>query len=327
MLIYWTKVISKVIFLTFIFVIPPTFAENPKPGITYDIQCGCFSDPLNATRFAYRLQKLGLSWYSIPSKVCTRFIVDVNVDWLGISYFINEHVEFIDAFLVKNHRDVSPTEKKDVPFHPTKETFTKIMAPYMQKQYQFGYYNPKRIPMKDEQAQIYTQTIYEAAEYYKLDPFLIFALGNFESYFSNILGDLNRLKRKVPDPAQGMLQILRSTARMIYEDMKNQNLPHTPQTFPLDLTEYPKAQIYFAAHYLHSLHQEYHGNQYMALLFYNARTKPNYNYPRKVLRFYQRAITHYQKSLEGPLDAKTLIVEAHHHNPAELGQKNKIVPQ
>ena len=43
----------------------PTFADNPKLGLLYDIQCGCYSQPANAARLALRLQELGLSWYSL----------------------------------------------------------------------------------------------------------------------------------------------------------------------------------------------------------------------------------------------------------------------
>jgi hypothetical protein len=241
--------------------------------------------------------------------------VDANVDRFGISYFINDHVEFMDAYLVKNYWDVPASKMKDALAIPGRESFVGTMAPYMQKQYKYGYYNPQKISMEDEQARVYTKTIYDAAQYYELDPFLLFALGNFESYFSNILGDLNRLKRKVPDPAQGMFQILKSTARIIYMDMKNQNLPHTPETFPSDLREHPEAQIYFAAHYLHHLREEYHGNQYMALLYYNARSKPNYNYPRKVMRFYERAKGYYLKSIQMPEKMVPLVIEAASHTP------------
>jgi soluble lytic murein transglycosylase-like protein len=185
----------------------------------------------------------------------------------------------------------------------------------MQNQYKYGYYNPQNKSMEEKKARVYTKMIYDAAHYYELDPFLLFALGNFESYFSNILGDLNRLDRKFPDPAQGMFQILRSTAWVIYADMKDQDLPHTPGTFPSDLRKYPKAQIYFAAHYLHSLYDQHHGNPYMALLFYNARAKPNFDYPRKVMRFYESAKGHYLKSIQRPEKAASLVIEAASHTP------------
>ncbi|MBN1847617.1 MAG: transglycosylase SLT domain-containing protein [Deltaproteobacteria bacterium] len=320
------KIFYPIVFLLISLLTRPVLAEDPKPGVIYDIQCGCFSDPLNSARFAERLQELGLAWYNIPSEPCTRFIVDVNVDWLGISYFINDHVEFMDAFLVKNHWDVPFPELKNSPPIPSKDLFTKVMAPYMQKQYKFGYYNPERRSMKDERAIFYTKTIYEAAEYYQIDPFLLFALGNFESYFSNILGDLNRLKRKVPDPAQGIFQILRSTARFIYDDMKRQGLPHAPETFPSDLINYPEAQIYFAAHYLSELHKEHNGNRYMALLFYNARSKPNYHYPRKVMRFYEQAMNYFFKSMGQPNPIKPLMIEAAKHSREQNQHQPEWIP-
>jgi hypothetical protein len=95
-----------------------------------------------------------------------------------------------------------------------------------------------------------------------------------------------------------MFQILKSTARSIYRDMKNRNLPHAPKELPADLRAYPKIQIYFAAHYLHNLHLKQYGNRYMALLFYNAASNINYNYARLVMRFYERALRHFIQSSE-----------------------------
>jgi hypothetical protein len=45
-----------------------------------------------------------------------------------------------------------------------------------------------------------------------------------------------------------------------------------------------------------TLHLKYNGNQYMALLNYNAKHKPNYDYPRMVMRFYQRVLGHFTQS-------------------------------
>jgi len=288
----------------------PTFADNPKPAPLYDIQCGCYADAANAARFALRLQELGLSWYSQRTDVCTRFVVDVNVGYRGISRFIAAYPELAGAFLVENFWDLPRPDPERISPLPTREEFIGIMAPYMQSQYQNGYYNQRRRPMEEERAQMYTGFIYEAASYYKLDPFLLFAVGNFETYFCNMFGDLDRLKHRRPDPAEGMFQILRSTARIIYRDMKKRNIPHAPEKLPVDLRAYPKTQIYFAAHYLHNLHLKEYGNRYMALLAYNGAENINYDYPRRVMRFYQRALRYFIRSTErnreqGRLSAKS----------------------
>jgi len=273
-------------------------AGTSQASRVYDIQVGCFADPDNAALLVCRLKECGLQWYSLSFEPCTRFIVDANTDSSCRVAFVGSYPEFSDAFLVENVWDLPHPDPMQISPVPSREAFVAIMAPYMQRQYQNGYYNQGRLPMDEDRARMYTGFIYEAAEYYQMDPFLIFALGNYETYFYNMFGDLDRLKFRRPDPAQGMFQILRSTARLIYEEMKRQNLPHTPKDFPGDLIRYPKAQIYFAAHYVHKLHLEHHGNRYMALLAYNGRNNPNYEYPRRVMRFYQRAVKHFLKESE-----------------------------
>jgi len=276
----------------------PTLADNPKPGPVYDIQCGCYANRANAARLVLRLQELDLSWYSLHMDLCTRFIVDVNVDYQGRPPFIAAYPEFADAFLVENIWDLPHPHPEKISPPPTKEEFTTIMTPYMQRQYQHGYYNRRKLPLAEKRARMYTRWIYEAAGYYGLDPFLLFAVGNFETYFRNMFGDLDRLQYRPPDPAQGMFQILRSTARAIYRDMKKRDLPHAPPELPADLRAYPKIQIYFAAHYLHKLHQQQYGNRYMALLTYNAVSGLNYEYPRLAMRFYERALKYFIQSSE-----------------------------
>ena len=274
------------------------FADRIEAARIYDIQVGCFVEPGNVARLVSGLQDHGLHWYSLVFELCTRIIVDANLDYRGRACFARRYPAFSDAFLVENFWDLPHPNPMKISPLPPKEEFVTIMAPYMQHQYQNGYYNQRGNPMTDDRARRYTEFIYEAAEYYEMDPFLIFALGNFETYFYNTFGDLDRLTFNPPDPAQGMFQILRSTARLIYQEMKKQNLPHAPHDFPGDLRRYPKAQIYFAAHYLRKLHQQHYGNRYMALLAYNGSNNLNYEYPRKVMRFYQRAITHFLESSE-----------------------------
>jgi hypothetical protein len=293
------KMISRlwVMVLALLILFPvPTFAQNPGAGPVYDVQCGCYADRANAARLVLRLKEHGLYWYSLRMDLCTRFIVDVNVDHQGNSAFVASYPEFADAFLVENFWDLPRPHPSEISPIPPEEQFTTIMAPYMQRQYQHGHYNPRGRPLADQQARMYTRLIYEATNYYGLDPFLLFAVGNFETYFRNIFGDLDRVQHERPDPAQGIFQILRSTARTIYQDMKKQKVPHTPERLPADLRAYPKAQIYFAAHYLHNLHLEYHGNRYMALLAYNGAYNPNYDYPHKVMGFYQRGLRYFMHS-------------------------------
>lgn len=277
----------------------PDIVHTSEAARVYDIQVGCFADSDNVARLVGRLQDRGLHWYSLGFELCTRYIVDANMKYGCRVGFVRNYPVFSDAFLVENFWDLPHPDPMKISPLPSREAFITIMAPYMQHQYQNGYYNQRGLSMAEDRARMYTGFIYEAAEYYEMDPFLIFALANFETYFYNIFGDLYRLKFRRPDPAQGMFQILRSTARLIYQEMKKQNLPHAPKDFPGDLRKYPKAQIYFAAHYLHKLHLQHYGNRYMALLAYNGTNNPNYEYPRKVMRFYQRAIRHFLKSSEG----------------------------
>ncbi|UCG14037.1 MAG: transglycosylase SLT domain-containing protein [Deltaproteobacteria bacterium] len=284
---------SVLVFALLICLSVPARAHNSRQSAVFDIQCGCYANPANAAELVTRLQELDLPWYSRRLKRCIRFILDVNVDHQGRTAFMTAHPEFADAFLVQNFWNIPRPLPEEISPLPTKQVFTAIMAPYMRNQYQHGYYNRSRLPMATRRARIYTRWIYEAATYYGLDPFLLFAVGNFETYFRNMLGDLDRMKRAHPDPAQGMFQILRSTARNIYQDMRSSGVPHAPEELPADLRTHPKTQIFFAAHYLHMLHMKQHGNRYMALLAYNGTGSGSYDYPRRVMRFYQKALTYF----------------------------------
>jgi hypothetical protein len=280
----------------------PAAANDHKPGTVYDIQCGCLAESKNAAELVLRLNKLDLPWYSLRMDLCTRFIVDVNVDRKGYSTFMKTYPEFSDAFLVENHWDLPHPDPEEISPPPTRDEFITYMAPYMRKQYQNGYYNRRKLPMAEKRALMYTRFIYDAASYYDLDPFLLFAVGNFETYFYNVLGDLDRMKRRHPDPAQGMFQILKSTARSIYQDMKKRNIPYAPEMLPADLRAYPKTQTYFAAHHLHNLQKEQYGNRYLALISYNGTSATNYEYPQKVMRFYERALRYFIQSSKRPPD-------------------------
>jgi hypothetical protein len=271
----------------------PLSAHSAASDIVFDIQCGCYKKSSNVQRMVRRLQELDFSWYSIKNGRFTCLILDVNVNHEEGSTFFDLYPDFSEAVLVKNYWDLPHPKPMRVSPLPTREDFTDIMVPYMQKEYKRGYYNRKRLPLAKEQAEMYTNFIYDASRYYNLDPFLLFALGNFETYFRNMNGDLNHVKNNRPDPAQGIFQILESTERIIYRDMKTQNIPHTPTELPTDLRTHPKTQIYFAGHYLHTLHKKHHNNRYMALLAYNGRHSANYDYPRRVMRFYQRVINHF----------------------------------
>lgn len=271
----------------------PLCAHSGESVTVYDIRCGCYQQSSNVQRTIQRLQELDFSWYSIRNGHFTCLILDINVNHEEGSAFFDQYPEFSDAMLVKNYWDLPHPDPMRISPLPNREDFTTIMVPYMQKEYKRGCYNRKRLPLAKNQAEMYTRFIYDASRYYNLDPFLLFALGNFETYFRNMNGDLNHFKNNRPDPAQGIFQILESTERVIYQDMKKKNIPHTPEELPADLRTHPKTQIYFAGHYLHTLHKKYHNNRYMALLAYNGRHSANYDYPRRVMRFYQRVIKHF----------------------------------
>ena len=259
----------------------------------YDIQCASYTNRKNAAQLVQRLRELGLPWYIIPMGNYTRFILDLNITSSDLKSFIKKYPEFADAFLAEDYWNLPRPQPETRDPLPPRERFIAVMAPYMQQQYKKGYYNRKNLSMSREKAEMHTSFIYDASTYYGLDPFLLFAVGNFETYFRNMYGDLDRLKFSCPDPAQGIFQILKSTCHHIYLDMKQKNLPHTPTEPPINFLRLPKTQAYFAAHYLHSLLHQQFNNRYMALLAYNSSHMRNYDYARLVMRLYQRAIDHY----------------------------------
>jgi hypothetical protein len=287
-----TIFIAATLFFTSIFALP---AAGEK---VYDVQCACYAHKNNAERLVSRLTDLGLPWYTIPSGRTTRFIIDLNITSSELNTFTQAYPEFPDAFLVNNHWDLPLPHPEMIDPLPGKERFVSVMSTYMQQQYKKGYYNKRQRSMARETAEMYTSFIYDASSYYDLDPFLLFAVGNLETYFRNMYGDLDRLKFKTPDPAQGIFQILKSTSRHIYRDMKRKKLPHAPAEPPENFLRLPKTQVYFAAHHLHGLFHRHFDNRYMALLAYNSPRMRNYDYARRVMRFYQRAINYYRTSSE-----------------------------
>jgi len=282
----------------------------------YDIQCACYKNRKNATPLVQRLRELNLPWYTIPMKRSTRFILDLNVTSTDLKSFMEKYPEFVDAFLVEDYWNLPHPQPDTIDPLPPRDRFITVMAPYMQQQYKKGYYNRKRLSMSSERAEMYTGFIYDASSYYELDPFLLFAVGNFETYFRNMYGDLDRFKFSTPDPAQGIFQILKSTCHQIYRDMKRKDVPHAPAEPPTNFLRLPKTQVYFAAHYLHNLHRQQLDNRYMALLAYNSSHLKNYDYACRVMRFYQRAVNHYME-LSSQLRAKAPI-------PASLQKRHAV---
>lgn len=262
----------------------------------YDIQCACYKNRKNAAHLVQLLRELGLPWYTIPMKESTRFILDLNITSSDLKPFIRKYPEFVDAFLVKDYWNLPRPKPEKINPLPPRDQFINVMAPYMQLQYKKGYYNRKHLAMPRERAEMFTGFIYDASSYYELDPFLLFAVGNFETYFRNMYGDLDRNKFSTPDPAQGIFQILKSTCNDIYRDMKRKDMPHTPTEPPGNFLRLPKTQVYFAAHHLNNLLRRQFNNRYMALLAYNSPQLRNYKYARLVMRYYQRAIDHYRES-------------------------------
>ncbi len=157
------KMVSKqsvIVLALLIFFSIPTSAKNLKQVAVYDIQCGCYDNYKNAARLVRRLQELGLSWYSCKADLCIRFIVDVNIGRKGKSSFIAEYPEFADAFLVENLWDLPHPDPEKISPLPSKGEFINTMATYMQKQYQNGYYNSRKLLMSKERARMYVQCIY-----------------------------------------------------------------------------------------------------------------------------------------------------------------------
>jgi hypothetical protein len=290
---------SRMILLIAVVLLAMPVLPSPAAGErVYDIQCACYANRSNAENLVNRLRELGLPWYTIPFGRTTRFIIDVNVASSELKSFVETYPEFFDAFLVKDHWNLPRPNPEAIDPLPGRERFVTVMSTYMQQQYKKGYYNKKQRTMARETAEMYTSFIYDASSYYDLDPFLLFAVGNFETCFRNMYGDLDRLTFRTPDPAQGIFQILKSTSRQIYRDMKRKKLPHAPAEPPRNFLRLPKTQVYFAAHYLHDLFQRHFDNRYMAVLAYNSSRLRNYDYARRVMRFYQRAIDYYRKSSE-----------------------------
>lgn len=283
----------------------------------YDIQCACYKNRKNALHLVQHLRELGLPWYTIPMKKSTRFILDLNVTSSELTSFIQKYPEFDDAFLVKDYWNLPRPQPEVIDPLPPRDKFITVMAPYMQLQYKKGYYNRDNLSMPREKAEMYTGFIYDASSYYELDPFLLFAVGNFETYFRNMYGDLDRIKFSTPDPAQGIFQILKSTCNDIYRDMKQKNVPHTPTEPPGNFLRLPKTQVYFAAHHLNNLLSRQFNNRYMALLAYNSPHLRNYKYARFVMRYYQRAIDHYiESSSQVRAEAPTPAISENSHSLA-----------
>lgn len=270
-------------------------AEQPEP--LKDLQCGCYPCLAQARQLIDHLNELKLSWYCYKASCGYIFIVDLNLTLKQGNAFMDAYPALENAFLVENHCDPPLVFLNKPEIQPSEEVFISIMASYMRQQYQDGYYNRKKLSMSSNRAKLFTSFIYNAAKYYSLDPFLLFAVGNFETYFRNMYGDLHRLQHKTPDPALGMFQILRSTAKDIYMDMKRQKHPHTPDEFPDNLITHPKTQIYFAAHYIHKLYKQFFQNSFMAILAYNGLAKPNCKYPLKIQRFYDNALKYFKKAV------------------------------
>jgi len=268
-------------------------AASATAETVYDIQCGCYNNTTHAENLVKQLNDANLPWYTVYVRHCTCFIIDANIKAGGVHTFLSHRFETPDAIPVKNYWDIPPHNPVTCSPRPERSDFVDIMAPYMRRQYRNGYYNRSRRSMAPERARMYSGFIYDAAMYYGIDPFLLFAVANFETYFRNMKGDLDRIKDGRPDPAQGMFQILESTEKAIFQEMRRQKLPHAPDELPRNLLTHPKTQIYFAAHYLAGLHRDNFSNLYMVLRAYNGKHNANFEYCRKVMRIYERAVQYF----------------------------------
>jgi len=293
------RVVSRVLAVATVFAV--IFCVLPgekcaRADKVYDIQCGCFRNGENARTLVDLLNERNLPWYSRHTDDCTSFIIDANIPRRGDPSFVAQYAAFANTLLVKNFWDLPHPDPYSITCLPDRDTFIAVMAPYMQQQYKNGCFNPRKRSLEGDRARMYSGFIFDAASYYRIDPFLLFAIGNYETYFRNMNGDLDRMKMPRPDPAQGMFQILESTEREIFRDMKRNDIPHAPAVLPSDLRTHPKTQIYFAAHYFHMLQEKTFHNRYMALLGYNGMKDPSFGYPGRVMRLYERAINYFSES-------------------------------
>ncbi len=189
------------------------------------------------------------------------------------------------------------TSAKKVLEDITKDEFVNAMSAYIAKEYKDGYYNKTKKELPTSVARKYAAWIYDAASFYKLDPFLLLSIPNHETYFKNIDGDLHHYHKGRLNHAEGMFQMLKSTQQLTYEDMKKRNLDYLINWRPgEDLKNFPRDQAYMAAHYLKyfcfsSNSKPTKKAVIKALTAYNGSS----SYAYKVLRLYKRSKNFYNE--------------------------------
>ena len=172
-----------------------------------------------------------------------------------------------------------------------REQFIKVMSRYIQREYRDGCYNKARVWLPDKQAKIYSSYIYDAAVMYSIDPFLMIAIPNHETYFMNMRGDTDRGS----DYSEGMFQILRSTQKEIYQDMVEKGMVQQLVWRPgLSILPFMRDQTIMASHFIKHFCTENFGSKSRITL---SRYNTNPSYTGKVLAKYNKAVKFY--NLEG----------------------------
>ena len=182
-------------------------------------------------------------------------------------------------------------ENQSKTFQISKQRFVNIMSDYIKNEYRDGYYNETNRNLPEKRASQYAAWFFDAAAEYNLDPFLIAAIPNHETYFMNINGDLNHYSYGRRNHSEGQFQMLKSTQVLTYKDMKRKGKTGLISWRPgRDLKKYPKDQPFMAAHYLKNFCMNNGKNIFEALTEYNGSPA----YPPKVLEKYEQAKEFYQ---------------------------------
>ena len=170
--------------------------------------------------------------------------------------------------------------------------FIALIGEYIRREHNRGSPGSNLPTLQHKPAAYYAAWIYDAARLYKLDPFLLVAISNHETNFMNVNGDWNHFTNGVRNHSEGMFQMLKTTQREVYEDMKLRGLGRLVAWRPgEDLKQYPRDQAYMAAHFLKFFCLAHPKNYQTALTAYNGSP----TYPPKVFEKLHRVKSYYSK--------------------------------
>lgn len=295
----------------------------------FDVQAGYFETEKGSKSLLEKLTELNLPAYRVDKDDGYKVVVDTNTDYSNSKEFIDEYLEDTGAFPVESTHDVvgsqikedsifndrftyAPELTESVSFtfegenavkedgasnekldYVSKERFIEIMEDYIQSEYKSGCFNRSKKNLPDKRARQYATWIYEASEFYDMDPFVLLAVANHETYFRNMNGDLNYQTNGKRNHSEGMFQMIKTTQRHTYLDMKRKGLDERLSWRPgFDLKRFPKDQAYMAAHFLKHVCGEEKGLQ-QALQRYNGSSK----YPPKVMQKITDARNFYNENI------------------------------